>query len=198
MRLSFLAAGVLASAIGAAPLAWGAPGQVRKVTNFKSYQTYVTSSFCDTAGYCSYFFITVFDDASGVAQGYVVLQTFTQSGALLTEISCQGPAYANVIFDINMGTRTAKVNATVNPASPDCFSFNASTVTFSLTAAQDGSYHYSNVGSATSETPDSAYTMKTHYEDHGAKLTGSITGYPMTSFSGSLYDSRNTNIVKTR
>lgn len=198
MRLSFLAAGVLASAIGAVPLAWSAPGQDRKVTNFKNYQTYVSASSCDTAGYCFYFGMTVYVDSASVPQGYAYLQSYAPGNSLLTDISCEGAAYANIVYDVNMATGTAKANVTLNPASVGCRSFNASTTTMSMTVTKNGSYHYTNVGTGTNETPDSAFTNKTHTEEWGATLSGSITGYSATSFQGTLWDARISDLIKTR
>lgn len=199
MRLSFLAVGVLVSAIGTVSLALGIPSQTGKASRFKLSQSLVAGGFCDSAGNCSTFNASILDDPStGGAQGFVLFQTYTQSGTLLTYIRCEGLAYANVLSDVNMGTGTAKVNATINPASSDCTSFNASTMTFSLTATKDGSYHSANTGSGQSESPDSAFKFKDFAEEYAVKFTGLITGYSSADFSGTLYDFRHKDVIRIR
>ena len=199
MRLSFLAVGVLASVIGTVSLALGVPDPTRMPSRSKLTQTFVSVNFCDSAGNCGQFGISIFNDpATGGAQGLVDYQTYTQSGTLFTYIHCQGIAYANVLTDVNMVTGTAKVNASINPASPDCISFNASPMTFNLIAAKDGSYHSSTVGTTNSETPDNAYKFTSTSEEFAAKLTGSINGAPSANYNGGLYDFRYSDRIKIR
>ena len=199
MRLSFLAAGVLASVIGTVSLALGVPDSSRMPSRSKLTQTFVSGNYCDSAGNCGQFGVSIFNDpATGGAQGLVDFQTYSQSGTLFTYIHCQGNAYQNVLTEVNMVTGTARVNAAINPASPDCISFNASAMTFSLVATKDGSYHSSNVGTTNSETPDGAYKGTSTSEEFAVKLTGSINGSPSSNYIGGLYDYRYSDRTKVR
>ena len=69
MRIrSVAAASTLAFAIGAAPLASGAPSDVAR---FKRTQLQAQGGSCDAAGNCSEFSVWIYEDLDGVTRGVV-------------------------------------------------------------------------------------------------------------------------------
>jgi phage gp45-like len=100
-----------------------------------------------------------------------------------SHISCSGPAYANAVSVKVNGSST--VNATLDPASPDCESLNVfAKITVTADGQFDGNYAYSGngnvketfVGSTNKYNNKSDNWSQTFSADNGF-YSGTFTGY---------------------
>ncbi|VTU36385.1 hypothetical protein H4CHR_03900 [Variovorax sp. PBS-H4] len=182
----------LALAIGAAPLASGAPSDVTKL---RRTQLQAQGGSCDAAGNCSEFSVWIYEDLDGVTQG-VVSSSYRTASATLSFVTCRGPAYVNAAF-LNHGNGRSGVNATLNPSSADCNSFNASTVVIDLIGNPDGTVHTTTEGTSKTELPDlkASYSFKT--EMFGESFVGT-NGYTTGTFGGWAEAMRTSDFTKTK
>jgi hypothetical protein len=186
------AASTLALAIGAAPPASGAPSDVTKL---KRSQLQAQGGSCDAAGNCSEFSVWIYEDLDGVTQG-VVSSSYRSASTTLSFVTCRGPAYANAA-SLNPGNGRSTVNATLNPSSADCNSFNASTVVIDLTGNPDGTVHTTTEGTSKGELPDLKESYSFRTEMFGESFVGT-NGYTTGSFGGWAEAMRTSESTKTK
>ena len=193
MRIrSVAAASTLAFAIGAAPLASGAPSDVAR---FKRTQLQAQGGSCDAAGNCSEFSVWIYEDLDGVTRG-VVSSSYRTPSTMLSFITCQGPAYTSAA-SLNPGNGRSTISATLNPSSADCNSLNASTVVINLIGNPDGTVHTTSEGTSNTELPDLKGTYSFRTEMFGESFVGS-NGYTTGSFGGWAEAMRTSESTKTK
>ncbi|KWT96957.1 MULTISPECIES: hypothetical protein [unclassified Variovorax] len=179
MRIRLAAvASILALAIGAAPVASGAPSDVTKL---RRTQLQAQGGSCDAAGNCSEFSVWIYEDLEGVTQG-VVSSSYRTPSTTLSYVTCRGPAYANAA-SLNPGNGRITLSATLNPSSADCSSFNASTVVINLTGNPDGTVHTMTEGTSRTELPSLKESYSFRTEMFGESFVGT-NGYTTGSFGG--------------
>ena len=199
MKLRNLAVGAVAAMIGMSPLAFAAPGGQTVVTKYSSARNVVNLG-ADVDGVSYSMFAQTFDDANGVLQGVISVDRFGVDPVTglfgVSFIFCAGPAYANIVT-LNRSTGASSVNAVLNPASPDCFGFNTTTLVVSVSGQPTGGFSRSDTGTTTFQFVGG--TEKATFQSDGfdENFSGSI-GYYTGAFSGNVEAARITNRTRVK
>ena len=148
---------------------------------------------CDVSNVCQYFAAQAYDDMNGVPQGSVYAETFDYNTSQDTYISCSGPAYAKVLSLIQ-GNGKSSINATLDPTSPDCYSFYVyAPVTMDLAGQFDGNYRNSENGTGKQTYGGGVnYNYNFQNDDFSETFTGT-NGFYSGTFTGYAYTQHYTN-----
>ncbi len=185
MKLRILAVGAVAAMMVLSPLAFAAPGAKAVVTKYKTSR-YVVNLGAEVDGSTYSMTAQTFDDASGVMQGAISVERFgvdPSTGTFSTSfIICAGPAYANAVT-VNKSTGASSVNAVLDPAAPNCFGFNTTTLVVAISGQPTGGMSRSDTGTTTIQFV--GFTEKGTFQSDSfdESFSGSI-GYYTGAFSG--------------
>lgn len=197
MKIRHLAACVIAAAIVAVP-ASGAPGRGMQVARFFTY-------FDDARGFVwgdsllLWFFAQRSDDIYSGPYGYVEADAYDLNTGVWSAIVCGGPAYANAL-SVSPTNGDTSVNATLDPASPDCWDLYGnitSPITMALSGRADGSYHDSRHGNGSTQSGTEKYRYNTTHEQFGEIFDGS-NGFAFATFSGASVTERNIQLQQVK
>jgi hypothetical protein len=193
MKKVNLAACAIAATLCTSPLALAAPTPVERPTKFKTTEQSVTSYNSNLNSNFN-FVASSYDEPDGTLRGYISLSFY--DGSTSRFINCGGPELAKIV-SVNPTNGNTIVKATIDPASPSCYSQNWPTgpLTVNVFGAYNGGYRLSSEGSSTEYF--NGVTTKATYQNatFNETFTGSIPGvtFPLT---GNAVNSRNTNRQK--
>ena len=159
MKIStLLAASIIAAVVVASPMVSSAQNHGTQVTHFRSTSDGASGCiYADTVITC--FYANAYDDNNGVPQGYVTVERYDYTTATYSYITCSGTAYATVV-SVHQGNGNSSINATLDPASPDCYSYNVSSpLTVNLSGQYNGNYSSHNNGSGKSTYLGTSYKV---------------------------------------
>jgi hypothetical protein len=196
MKIQYFVASMAFAAVLVAPTAYSAPGGGTQVTHFLTR----LASFYGRAlvGSISYFFSgQVYDDMTGAAQGYVYSEHYDDNTDNFGYIYCGGPAYANAVTVKGNGG-SSSINATLDPASPDCDSYNVlAPLTVTANGQFDGNYSESSNGISTSTFGGTTYKYNTK-SDVLSQTFSADNGFYSGTFTGNAYIGQNTNRTQVK
>lgn len=187
----------MATAVVASPLAYSTPvsGQRTQVTKFQGYSAdaygYFYDGYTDTS-----FFAQAYDDLSGVPQGYVSVVMYSP---VYQYLSCYGPAYGKVV-SVNQGNGNSSINATLDPTSPDCYSYNVDVsqrYVVKLTGKYNGDYRNSQNGTGKQTYSGENYKYNSQYDGFDETFTGT-NGFYSGTFTGSAETQHYTNRTRVK
>lgn len=195
MKIQYLVASMTVAAVLVAPSAYCAPGGGTQVTHYLTRQAYV-SGYANVGNTYNYFSGQVYDDMNGVAQGSVYSQSYDDNTYTYSFISCSGPAYANAVSV--KGNGRSAVNATLDPNSPDCYSYNLfAPITVTADGQFDGNYASSNNGNGKSTYGGATYKYNTKSDSWSQTFTAD-NGFYSGTYTGdaSIYQNNERQRLK--
>ena len=198
MKIPYFVASIIAAVVGASSLASGTPGQGTQNTQFRTTNEY--ASIAEWEGNVRYTFeASAYDDLNGVRQGYVVIARTNYDPYSDSYISCLGPAYGDVV-SVNKITGETSINATLDPASTDCYALNVdSPVTVTLRGQFDGTGHNSQSGTGKiTYDGGTSYTKYNYQSDEFSELFTGLGGLASGSFAGSVHTEHRINFTQVK
>ena len=181
-----IAASIITTAMPACPLAYGDPGHGAMVTNVVKTRSYTHSAQGRGSGqpFTEWFFSAQsYDDLTGRPQGSIYVSFSDYFGDFHWQISCTGPAYANVV-SVNKTTGETSIKAVLDATnSADCTPDGApSSVSVAIVGKFDGNYRATDLGAGKSTESGVNYAYATRCDTFGETFSGTI-GFP-SSFAG--------------
>ena len=191
MKIQNFVASMTVAAVLVAPSAYTAPGGGTQVTHFLTRNASVSgNAFVGTTNY--YFSGGIYDDMNGVAQGWVSHEIYDYSTYSDSYIYCNGPAYANVVSVAANGSNST-FNATLDPASPDCYSWNVfAPITVTADGQANGSYANSTNGNG-KQTYGGTAVRYNNKSDTWSQTFSADDGFYSGTFTGDASISQNNN-----
>ena len=185
------------AAVLVAPAAYSAPGGGAQVEHYLTRSASVDGWVYDGNAY-NYFSGQAYDDLNGVAQGQVYSQSYDYNTYTYGYIGCSGPAYADAV-SVAVNSNSSSVNAMLDPASPDCYSYN---VPEPITVTADGQFDGNYASSSNGNRKETSYgtSYKSNYKDDYWTQTFSDAdnGFYSGTFTGSASTSQNNNRTKVK
>ena len=195
MKIStLLAASIIAAVVVASPLVSRAQNPGTQVTHFRSTSDWAYGSIY-TGNIATIFYVNAYDDNNGVPQGYVDVSQYDYNTATNKYINCSGTAYANAV-SVNQGTGKSSINATLDPASSDCYFYNVSSpLTVNLSGQYNGNYSSHNKGNGHSTYLGTSYKYNSQSDYFSETFTGT-NGFATGTFDGSASTEHRTQLQK--
>ncbi len=198
MKIQYLAVSMTVAAVLVAPTAYSAPGGGAVVTKFLTQSEYVYGFYYDSnSNIDTGFSAQVYDDMNGVAQGSVYSYYSDYNTGNYSFIYCSGSAYVNAVSVKSNDSST--INATLDPASPDCDSYNVfAPITVAVNGQYDGNYSSSNHGNgkATYLGTNSKYNFKNSYWSQ--TFSDANNGFYSGTYTGEAYIGQNIDRQKVK
>lgn len=198
MKIQYLIASMTVAAVLVAPAAYSAPGGGAVVTHFLTKNVYVYGYYYD-GNINTGFSAQVYDDLTGVAQGYVSSYSYDYNSGIYSYISCSGPAYGNAV-SVSPNAGTSTVNATLDPASPDCYNqYNVfAPITVTADGQADGNYAGSSNGNGKQTYGGTTYKYNSKSDERSQTFSDANNGFYSGTFTGSAYISQYTQRQKVK
>lgn len=196
MKIPYLLASIVATALVASPLAYSAPSHGAQVTHFNSFNVNAYGCFDNYPSYTC-FYANAYDDFySGQRQGDVAVYGYDVTYSYY-DIRCSGPAYANVV-SVNRGNGNSSINATLDPSSDDCSNYNVSApVTLNVAGKYDGNYRYSYNGTGKETYYGVNYKYNSQNDYFGETFIGT-NGFYTGTFTGNAFIEHRTERQKVK
>jgi hypothetical protein len=195
MKIQYLVASMAAAAVLVAPSAYSAPGGGAVVTKFLTQSEYVNGFYGD-GNINTGFSAQVYDEMNGVAQGYVYSYYNDYNTGNYSFIECSGPAYANAV-SVERGS--SAIYATLDPASPDCYSYNVlASITITANGQFDGNYSNSNKGNGKQTYLGTNYKFNFKSDGWSQTFSDADNGFYSGTFTGEVNISRNNARLKVK
>lgn len=196
MKIQYFVASMTVAAVLVAPAAYSAPGGGAVVTHFLTRSAFVFGS-AYVGNVYTYFGGQAYDDLQGVAQGSVWSESDDYNTYTYSYISCSGPAYANAVSVKTNGSST--VNATLDPASPDCYSYNVfAPITVTADGQADGNYANSNNGNGKYTYGRTTYKYNNKSDEWSQTFSDADNGFYSGTFTGYASISQNNNRTQVK
>jgi hypothetical protein len=195
MKIRFVAVLVMVTCLLAGSL-YSVPGNPTEATQFLSrHDQVIGQKFVDNTN--TFFIANTHDDLKGVAQGDVTISSEDNSTGRFHSISCSGPAYANIL-SVNKVSGDVSVNATLNPASPGCFSStDFAPVTVSISGQFNGILQTSQTGIATNTSDGMSFKSNVSTDFFTETFTGTV-GFASGPFSGNATTTRSNQRTRVK
>jgi hypothetical protein len=184
MKIQYFVASMAVAAVLVTPTVYSGPGGGTQVTHFLSRSANVNIRYYNPNP--NYYYVLVgeaYDDMNGVAQGSVESEFNDYSALDFSYIRCEGPTYANAV-SVNRNDGSSTVNATLDPASSDCVSFNVfEKITVTVYGQIDGNYSRSDNGNSKEKYGGATY--KSNYKsDTWSQTFSADNGFYSGTFTG--------------
>jgi hypothetical protein len=195
MKIStLLAASIIAAVVVASPMVSSARNHGTQVTHFRSTSDWASGCIY-TGTVITCFYANAYDDNNGVPQGYVDVYQYDYNTSTYKDIHCFGTAYANVA-SVNQGNGNSSINATLDPASSDCYPYNVSSpLTVNLSGQYNGNYASHNNGNGNSTYLGTSYKYNFQSDYFSETFTGT-NGFATGTFDGSASTEHRTQLQK--
>lgn len=185
------------AAVLVTPTAYSAPGGGAVVTKFLTQNDYVYGYYFD-GNINADFSAQVYDDMNGVAQGSVYSSYYDYNTGIYSYISCSGPAYANAV-SVKSNESSSTINATLDPASPDCYSYNVfAPITVTANGQFDGNYSSSNHGNGKETYLGTNYKYNSKSSNWSQTFSDADNGFYSGTYTGGAYKSQNIGRQKVK
>ena len=172
---------VAAAALCASSLAFASPGERALVTKFKTNSVAVFAS-AEAGGVQYSLTAQNYDDMDGVQQAIIAVDRFDFNTFSSSFVVCSGPRFAGTVV-VNKTSGTASVSATLDPAAGDCYGFNSTVLTISLSGVPTGNFSISESGTSTTSTTEGVTKVQSQSDAFDENFSGSI-GYYTGALSG--------------
>lgn len=197
MKIRFLAAYLIGSSLIVTPVTFSADLNAMKVTKYKTYNHSIWLYSLngdvqqDVSGY-------KYDDFSGVERISFNATSYNQVNGEYWSIFCDYPAGTAVVSidKVNNKNWILSLKATLDPADPQCGSYNVATpVVIDLSGNTNDVYQGSSSGQGKSTYLGNAWKYNYQSDEFSVDLAGTVNSMSGT-LSGYATVSRNSNLQK--
>lgn len=195
MKMKVLSICLMSTFLATAPVVSSAPGGSNKgaESQFRSYSDIVSASFYDGKTN-NYVYGRLYDAMNGENYVSIQAQHYSYMTGDYWYISCNRPANGNEV-SVNNGNGKSSLKATLDPANPQCYSYNvAAPIVIDITGQANGKHTNSSHGQGkrTNNGETWKYTNQNH--NFSIDVTGSVGSMDGPWSNGSSSSSRNRNV----